>query len=61
MLPSFRLASAGSDEDLLSSTTDLAEEGSAGLTGSEDNINFILQSPKRLTSMDLTGNYQEFA
>ena len=57
MLPSFRLASAGSDEDLLSSTTDLADDMSAGLTGSEDNINFILQSPNRQTSMDFSGNY----
>lgn len=58
MLPSFRLASAGSDEDMLSSNTDL-DRLSANYNGSEDDINFLSspneKSPNKQSVIDFSG------
>lgn len=48
MLPSFRMASAGSDEDLLSSTNELDSQN----YGSSDEVS----SSNLVSSIDLTGN-----
>lgn len=47
MLPSFRMASAGSDEDLLSSTNELDSQN----YGSSDEVS----SSNIVSSIDLTG------
>lgn len=44
MLPSFRLATAGSDEDMLSIGTDGYD--CEPLSQSQESVNFILQSPQ---------------
>jgi hypothetical protein len=58
MLPSFCLTSAGSDEDMLSSNTDLDHSGT-NYGGSSDEINFLPspndKSPNKQSFVDFSG------